>query len=599
MIPKNALNRMGGKSWIELLELMPLLIAITILPLIVYLKVNPAEVSNAWNSSWDYDFFSYYKSLVLIILSGPALVILVLKSVLKREVMKKTKLYWPLLGFSICVFLSAIFSDYPTIAWSGFYNRYEGALAIMAYAILFVYTVNCVHNKKQVKTILLAFLLSMILIMTIGIFQFFGLDLFRTEIGTRLILPKVYEDPGMQITLQVEETQIFSTFKHPNYYGSYMAICLPFLGCLFILSKEKKYRIFFGILFAAGCFTLLGSRSRGGLLGISVAFLVFLIVFRKIVFRNWKRLLAICIIGLAGLFATDSLTGGVLIAKIRSITSDPRIQINRYHLQDIILEDPSLKIISAGSYLELQNIGNYGLAFKDKTGNYLFYSVDNKNKIHFEKDEYARYDFQFGQHEEGPGLIFNYGSLTAHFLITKTSFRFIDPSNHIVDLEEIPSWGFKGKELWGSSRGYIWSRTLPMIKSNLLIGKGPDTFAIYFPQNDYIGKLISYDTMKIIVDKPHNMYLQTAVNTGLISLLALIIFLLMYIVSSIRWYWKHPPHDLLSNIGVAILFSVIGYMTTGIFNDSVVSVSTVFWILLGLGVSINLHLYHHTSEESG
>jgi len=334
-------------------------------------------------------------------------------------------------------------------------------------------------------------------------------------------------------------------------------------------------------------------------LGISVAFLVFLIVFRKIVFRNWKRLLAICIIGLAGLFATDSLTGGVLIAKIRSITSDPRIQINRYHLQDIILEDSSLKIISADAYLELQNIGNYGLAFKDKTGNYLFYSVDNKNKIHFEKDEYARYDFQFGQHEEGPGLIFNYGSLTAHFLITKTSFRFIDPSNHIVDLEEIPSWGFEGKELWGSSRGYIWSRTLPMIKSNLLIGKGPDTFAIYFPQNDYIGKLISYDTMKIIVDKPHNMYLQTAVNTGLISLLALIIFLLMYIVSSIRWYWKHPPHDLLSNIGAAILFSVIGFMTTGIFNDSVVSVSTVFWILLGLGVSINLHLYHHTSEENG
>ena len=137
-----------------------------------------------------------------------------------------------------------------------------------------------------------------------------------------------------------------------------------------------------------------------------------------------------------------------------------------------------------------------------------------------------------------------------------------------------------------------------MIKDNLIIGQGPDTFALYFPQKDYVGKLISYSIMHIIVDKAHNMYLQTAVNTGFISLITLIIFFLMYLVSSIRWYVKHPPNDLLSNCGVAILLAVIGYLTTGVFNDSVVSVSTVFWILIGMGTAINLLLIRQAKEKA-
>lgn len=598
MAQKSTLNQMSVKSFIAFVELLPIIISIAIIPLIVFLKVSPAEYSYAWKSSSDYDFFSYYKSLTLIMMSAFAFIIFLCKKISRKHQLKKTKIYWPLLIFALCVLLSTIFSDFQKIAWLGFYNRYEGALAIIAYLVLFVYSLNIIHSKKQIKAILFAFFLSFIIIITIGVFQFFNLDLFRTNFGTNLILPKNYENPSMQITLQIEKTIVYSTFKHPNYYGSYMAIGLPFIGCLFLLSKEKRHRIFFGILFAIASFTLLGSRSRGGLLGTFIAFLILIIFLRKIVFKKWKIVLTFCIIGLVGLFVTDSLVGGTLIAKIKSITSDPRVQINRYRLQDIILEGSSLKIISAHSFLELQNAGNYGLAFKDKKGEYLLYSMDRNNKIHFEKEQYARYDFKFGQHEKGPGLILNYGDLTVLFLITEKSFQLIDPKNQAVDLEQIPSWGFKGKELWGSSRGYIWSRTLPMIKNNLLIGNGPDTFALYFPQNDYVGKLIGYGTMQIIVDKAHNMYLQTAVNNGLISLITLIIFFVMYIISSIKCYIKHPPHDMLSNIGVAIFFSVIGYLTTGIFNDSVVSVSTVFWLFLGLGTSINLLISNQSKGEN-
>jgi len=36
--------------------------------------------------------------------------------------------------------------------------------------------------------------------------------------------------------------------------------------------------------------------------------------------------------------------------------------------------------------------------------------------------------------------------------------------------------------------------------------------------------------------------------------------------------------------------AVAAYLATGFFNDSVISVAPVFWILLGIGISMNLRI---------
>lgn len=77
------------------------------------------------------------------------------------------------------------------------------------------------------------------------------------------------------------------------------------------------------------------------------------------------------------------------------------------------------------------------------------------------------------------------------------------------------------------------------LKSAVFIGYGPDTFAMYFPQHDISGKVKAYGTDDIIVDKPHNMYLQNAVNTGILSLLAFLVMIISYFLSSIKLY-KSP-----------------------------------------------------------
>jgi O-antigen ligase len=160
--------------------------------------------------------------------------------------------------------------------------------------------------------------------------------------------------------------------------------------------------------------------------------------------------------------------------------------------------------------------------------------------------------------------------------------------NNLYPLKKVESIGFKGYERLGSSRAYIWSRTLPLLKDTIFIGHGPDTYAMYFPQDDVIGKLKFFSNPEIIVDKPHNLYLQIAINTGIISLLALLYLWGNYIFSSFVLYNNSDLSSWQNRLGIALLGAVSAYLVAGFFNDSVISVAPVFWIILGLGISLTI-----------
>jgi len=126
-----------------------------------------------------------------------------------------------------------------------------------------------------------------------------------------------------------------------------------------------------------------------------------------------------------------------------------------------------------------------------------------------------------------------------------------------------------------------------MLKDNLILGGGPDTFVYRFPQNDLIGLYYTYGSPNTIVDKPHNLYLQIALNDGVVALLAFLAIMIIYIVDSIKLYALKDEYKKPQILGSVTCLGVIGYLFAGIFNDSVVSVAPVFWIILGVGVALN------------
>lgn len=131
-----------------------------------------------------------------------------------------------------------------------------------------------------------------------------------------------------------------------------------------------------------------------------------------------------------------------------------------------------------------------------------------------------------------------------------------------------------------------------MMKQTLLLGHGADTYCLYFPHEDYVGKYnsgsFSYN-IDIVVDKPHNMYLGTFINTGGISVAALLALFGLYLAQSIRLYAKisYEDNDWLVFTGAGITFGIFGFLVSGLVNDSSISVMPMFYGLLGTGIAVN------------
>ena len=137
-----------------------------------------------------------------------------------------------------------------------------------------------------------------------------------------------------------------------------------------------------------------------------------------------------------------------------------------------------------------------------------------------------------------------------------------------------------------SGRGYIWNKTIAILKDYIFLGSGADTYALVYPNDDYVDKYNNaYDNM--ILTKPHNLYLQIAIQTGVLSLICFLVFYLWYFISSLRIYFKQRLDHPLAIIGFSIMLGTLGYMISGLANDSTITISPLYWALLGIGIGIN------------
>jgi O-antigen ligase len=188
------------------------------------------------------------------------------------------------------------------------------------------------------------------------------------------------------------------------------------------------------------------------------------------------------------------------------------------------------------------------------------------------------------------------------FMLTgadKSELVFRNDIGKNVDLVDVPHTECLYKNGgFGSGRGYIWSASLPLIKDTILLGHGADTYCVYFPHNDYVGKYNAGWNINMIVDKPHNMYIATAINTGLISLIALLALFGMYIVQSFRLYRRQQFTTFAEYAGAGIFFGITGFIVSGFVDDSTVSVMPLFYGLLGTGIALNMMLKRRRAAET-
>ncbi|MBR2151703.1 MAG: O-antigen ligase family protein [Clostridia bacterium] len=128
-------------------------------------------------------------------------------------------------------------------------------------------------------------------------------------------------------------------------------------------------------------------------------------------------------------------------------------------------------------------------------------------------------------------------------------------------------------ETAGSHRGAIWKYSLKMAKENLIFGTGTGTFAKSFKE---FTKEVGYNYYQNKnLDFAHNEYINILCTSGLAGLLTYLGFLLSTAYLSVKTMAKNPR--------VLVLFAaVLGYVFQAFFSFSIVIITPIFWVLIGL-----------------
>jgi hypothetical protein len=623
------------------LQMLPIWLFTAVVILLVHMTVyEPFSINEYWSGAKlsGVEFFSYCKFELMVVCLWLALIILIYRLCVQSLSIIKTKIYIPILVYLVFVLLSFAFSQYHAIAWRGFNERFEGTLSILCYMVLLLYVINTLRTERDFKWIIYPLAVSAVILSLIGVSQYLDMDFFKTTLGQKIIsFTKYWPDidkaaangePYWKFTMPPK--MIYQTVYNPNYVGFYLTLLLPLWLMMVVNAKKILLKIVWGILFGLTLFNLIGSASSAGLIGLVVELIVAVVIFNKKLLA-WWRSLALCV-GIA--IITLTLTFGTWLPEAQSVLRNvigitvsevsaadetaapdavaepipptkPRIEYlvtDKLNLEFEIngvagvikmVEDinaPSGKFIpeaisSSGGVLEL--------IYDNDTEQYSFNQtavpeLANISIAVYDNGEQSMFSLEFA-----------YDSSKWEFVIEKGEIRFLNPMGNTVQLKKTDRTKlFDGHEDFASNRGYIWSRSIPLLKKTIFIGRGADTYIMYFPHNDYVGKYNAGFTQSMIVDKPHSMYLDMGVNTGVISTLAWIAMLAMYLASAVRLYWRRLPDDFISFVGAGLFVGIAGFAVAGISNDTTVSTMPLFYGLLGTGIISNIIVRRNRNLES-
>jgi hypothetical protein len=442
-----------------------------------------------------------------------------------------------------------------------------------------------------------------------------------------------------------KQGEIYQTVYNINYVSFYLTLLIPLFGMIFIREQSLRKKIAWGVLFTLLITNLIGSASSGGFLGMFFVVLIAIIVLNKRILQWWKSVAMLLVITIVVAGATyerwyPELSGAVKSALNITETAQAQsaAQGSDGETENLVPDGieatasaaPAAEGTSAekavidyfindGADIVVSVNGNeatvttnkddpFDISVRDADGKELALredlvpfggSEDAANPAFFIEDPRfaALMLFPASVENEVDGEIIFYCMIGMTddpqiwpFALTDEGTFYHNETGKRVKLRNVPHIGWSDNPGFGSGRGYIWSRTLPMLRDTLFLGYGADTYCIYFPHDDYVGKHNADWNINMIVDKPHNLYLGAAVGTGMISVIALLALFLFYIVQSIRIYLRAQYDGFLPVAGAGIFFGILGFLASAFVDDSSVSVMPLFYGLLGIGVAINILL---------
>lgn len=571
--------------------MIPIALWIVIIPVIVKVKfyTNPLA-EYPWYSSESAlaDFFLYYKSLFVTVTGVLMLALLIwqISGMRKKDTLinSDTRIFIPIIIYLVLAVLSSLFSDYGYFCTHGMPDQFETVWNLIAYVIALFYCYYIIVYHDSEKSILTLTFIGAALVGLICVLQYFKVDIYRL----------IYAGEGYSFTFELGS--VYGPFYNINYVGYYSLLFVPLFVLLCICCKDLKIRIISGILTIALLISLIGAQSSTAeiiMAGVFV-FAVLFVLLKNVKAKKilWLPIAAILIAGV----------GGCILAAPKISAYVQASNTEKTDLENIFTRDDQVEIDYKGQKLYIQMFQNddvLSFVLKDQKQADVAWE-------YMVSDEYYYYtitDERFDGMTLTPAIITE-DPLTYGFMVQINDKRWTF-TNQVTDdasyyyytdlgkitklTEETVSPDFAplvSLSSFANGRGYIWNKTIMLLTDYIFFGSGADTYALVYPNGDFVDKYNNgYDNM--ILTKPHNMYLQIAVQTGVLSLICFLAFYLWYFISSLRIYFKQRLDSPLVAVGFAMMLGTLGYMGSGLANDSTITVTPLYWAMLGVGIGIN------------
>lgn len=600
----------------DIFPIMPLIVLVFFLPFIIRLKLIPLEgvFYDYWTGQEaSTDFFTYYKQIFIYLIT----VWFLIHTFFFVKKVKRTKAYYFLGAYALLVVLSTVFSDFPNISLYGFVERKEGMWIVLCYIALTFSAINLVNTKRQREALIYSFAASGALISLIGIFQYIGMDIFASERIKAIIIPSEILSRVEEFNITLGEKYAYSVFYNPNYLGGYLSLYAPLMIGMAVHKKGALEKIVFSILFALSLIALFASRSEAGVIGFIVGSSLLILTFIiKRTYNNKNDKIQKKIIIPSVIYIVVALIVLPILLSFVPIEQNPLERIKKEALQMLNSDKSEIDYKAVGPINDIKRINNseieivFGnIPVKLEGSDTEIRILNDSNSVVFSgktaqitKNEYihltelSRFYEAYIMVEKtseddiyGIQLYFPKSILTLYFLYERDALYIADSSYRKLDidkdLELSPYIGFEGKGNIGTGRGYIWSRSLPIVFENLIIGTGQDTFIVQFPQYDIFSKQVETGRYSIwmLTDKPHSLYLQIAIHSGLLSMLILLAGFALLMYRSFRL----SMHE--DNMAFIINAALIGFMVSSLFNDSILAITPIVYVLLGLNIAYILN----------
>lgn len=469
--------------------------------------------------------------------------------------------------YMVATILSTLFSDYPSLAFWGNVNSCEGMLTLLAYPVLFVTATEVFsveENQKYLKGVLCTL----------------------CTITVLLSLVEFFYEPVLKILWREDHfgkytDMLVLTFYNPSYYAAFSLLLVQLCGVFFFLEEKFRYQILWGFYAVGMTFCVIASKSTAAFYLMTLEWILLLMgfgVYAKSKCVKGKEILKkifVLVLGILILICLNFISDGKLFQVASQTSVNETREIHResfFELKDIEITDGKVALVGKEHTLIAQLVPDEKISFVDENRKEVAVSVSDE-KIIF-SDSYRDITAWI----ESDALTFDLGYRDPiHFYIYNGEFYPMLTDGSI--LSNIDGNGIDAGDFvhFATGRGFFWVNSLPVLKECLLLGHGAGTFQMYFKQYDYVGLLNSQGTTEILVDKPHNYYIQTAVQSGIPAAVALIIFFIMILFSGLV---KVVCKKELFLFGLVL--SAGAFLVFEIFTDSCVTVNPLFWILLGI-----------------